>query len=65
MKSSKSVIIQYEACEKEMLVSQRVQASSLEELNLPKEDSEMQPKEILIEKEMRYDDKQRLKSLLK
>ena len=43
----KEIRLQQEACEKEMLVSQRVQASSLEELNLAEEDSEML-----------YDDKQ-------
>ena len=48
-----------------MLVSQRVQASSLEELNIVEDDSELQPKAILIAKEMLYEDKQRLKSLLK
>ena len=48
-----------------MLVSQRVQASSLEELNLAEDDLESQPKAILIAKEMRYEDKQKLKVLLK
>ena len=48
-----------------MLVSQRVQASSLEELNLAEDDLESQPKAILIAKEMRYEDKQKLKDLLK
>ena len=48
-----------------MLVSQRVRASSLEELNLAEDDSELQPKAILIAKEMLYEDKQRLKSLLR
>ena len=48
-----------------MLVSQRMQASSLEELNLFEDDSELQPKAILIVKEMLYDDKQRLKIFLK
>ena len=48
-----------------MLVSQRVQTSSLEELNLVEDDSESQPKEILIAKEMLYEDKQKLKNLLK
>ena len=57
--------LQQEACEKEMLVSQRVQASSLEELNLSEEESRMQPKAMLIAKEKLYDDKQRLKNLLK
>ena len=36
--------LQQEACKKEMLVSQRVQASSLEELNLAEDDLESQPK---------------------
>ena len=48
-----------------MLVLQRMQTSSIEELNLAEDDSESQPKAILIAKEMRYEDKQRLKSLLK
>ena len=57
--------LQQEAWEKEMLVSQRVEASSLEELNLAEDDSESQPKAILIAKEMRYEDKQKWKNLLK
>ena len=48
-----------------MLVSQRVQASSLEELNLVEDNSEIQLKAILIAKEMLYENKQKLKSLLK
>ena len=40
-------------------------SSILEELNLAEDDSELQPKAILIAKEMLYEDKQRLKSLLK
>ena len=61
----KEIQLQQEVCEKEMLVSQRVQASSLEELNLAEDDSESQPKAILIAKEMLYEDKQILKNLLK
>ena len=49
-----------------MLVYQRVQASSLEELNLAEDDLESQPKAIIIAKEMRYEeDKQKPKDLLK
>ena len=54
----KEILLQQEACEKEMLVSQRVQASSLEELNLVEDDSKLQPKAILIAKEMFYEDMQ-------
>ena len=60
----KEIRLQQEACEKEMLVSHRVHASSLEELNLAEEDLESQPKAILIAKDMRYEDKQKLKDLL-
>ena len=62
----KEIRLQQEACEKEMLVYQRVQASSLEELNLAEDDLESQPKAIIIAKEMRYEeDKQKPKDLLK
>ena len=40
-------------------------ASVAKELNLVEDDSESQPKAILIAKEMLYEDKQRLKNLLK
>ena len=48
-----------------MLVCQRVQASSLEELNLAEDDLKSKPKAILIAKDMRHEDKQKLKDLLK
>ena len=48
-----------------MLVCQRVQASSLEELNLAEDDLKSKPKSILIAKDMRDEDKQKLKDLLK
>ena len=61
----KEIRLQQEATEKELQVSQRVQASSLEELNLVEEESGMLPKTILIAKEMLNEEKQRLKDLLK
>ena len=59
----KEIRLQQEACEKETLVSQRVQASSLEELNLAEDDLKSEP--ILIAKDMRDEDKQKLEDLLK
>ena len=48
-----------------MQVSQRVQASTLEEVNLVDEGSTLESKTIWIAKEMLIVDKQRLISLLK
>ena len=59
----KEIRLQQEACEKEMLVSQRVQASSLEELNLADNDPEQRM--TLMFKEMQTDKKIQLKELLR
>ena len=59
----KELRLQQEATEKEMKVSQIVQASRLEELNLA--DTDSLPRTILIAKEMRAVDKEELKKLLK
>ena len=61
----KDIRLQQEGTEKEMQVSQRVQASALEELNLANEGSKVEPKTILIAKEMLSTDKVRLKVVLK
>ena len=61
----KEIRLQHEATEKEMRVSQRVQASALEEINLVEEDNMPEPKTILITKDMILADKQRLVGLLK
>ena len=61
--SLKEIRLQQEACEKEMLVSQRVQASSLEELNLAEDDLKSKP--ILIAKDMRNEDKNKKRRVVK
>ena len=48
-----------------MQVSQRVQASALEELNLADSNTDVEPKTILIAKEMLSVDKEELKNLLR
>ena len=48
----KEILLQQEATDKEMKVSQRVQASALEEVNLADEGITLEPKTILITKEM-------------
>ena len=48
-----------------MKVSQRIQASALEEVNLADKDIGLEPKTILIAKEMLSSDKERLIVLLK
>ena len=55
--------LQQEASEKEMLVSQRVQASSLEELNLAEDGLKSKP--ILIAKDMRNEDKNKKRRVVK
>ena len=59
----KELRLQQEATEKEMKVSQRVQASTLDELNLA--DPDVAPRTILIAKEMLSIDKEELKNLLR
>ena len=58
----KELRLQQKAIEKEMKVSQIVQASRLEELNLA--DTEVVPRTILIAKEVRTVEKEELKKLL-
>ena len=58
-KTLKELRLQQEAIEREMQVSQRVQASTLEELN-----SNAEPKTILISKEMALTDKAKMIDLL-
>ena len=58
----KELRLQQKATEREMKVSQRVQASLLEELNLA--DTEVVPRTILIAKEVRTVEKEELKKLL-
>ena len=48
-----------------MQVSQRVQASALEELNLADSNTDVEPKTILIAKEMLEAEKEELKNLLR
>ena len=48
-----------------MMVSQRVQASALEEINLAEEDKVPEPKTILIAKDMLLANKQMLINLVK
>ena len=62
-KMLKELRLQQEAIEREMQVSQRVQASTIEELNLVGTDTE--PKTILIAKEMELEDKAKLIDLLR
>ena len=61
----KEIRLQQEATDKEIKVSQRVQASTLEEINLAEEDRENELKTVLIAKDMIEADKQRLTTLLK
>ena len=61
----KEIRLQQEATKKEMQVSQRVQASTLEELNLVDANTDVEPKTILIAKEMLSVDKEELKNLLR
>ena len=56
----KEIRLQQESIGKEMKVSQRVQALALEEVNLADEGIALEPKTILITKEMLIADKQRL-----
>ena len=56
--SLKEIRLQQEATKKEMQVSQRVQASAVEELNLA--DTEAEPKTILIANEMLVAEKEEL-----
>ena len=49
----------------EMKVSERVQASALEELNLVDADTDAEPKAILIVKDMVPVDKEELKNFLR
>ena len=61
----KEIRLQQEVTEKEMKVSQRVQASALEELNLVDADTDAEPKAILIVKDMVPVDKEELKNFLR
>ena len=61
----KEVRLQQEATETEMKVSQQVQASALEEVNLAENDKGAESKTMLIAKEMLEANKQRLTVLLK
>ena len=61
----KEIRLQQEATDREMKVSQRVQASALEEINLAEEDKDNELKTVLIAKDMIEADKQRLTALLK
>ena len=63
VKILKELRLQQEAMEREMQVSQRVQVSALEELNLA--DNEAEPKTILIAKDMKLADKQKMTKLLR
>ena len=60
----KEILLQQEATEKEMKVSQRVQASALEEVNFVVEGIALESKTILVVEEMLSSDKQRLIGLL-
>ena len=66
-KTLKEICLQQEAMEKEMKVSQRVQASTFKEQNLADVGTnvDIEPKTILIAKEMSPTDKEKLKKLLK
>ena len=61
----KEIRLQQEVTEKEMKVSQRVQASALEELNLVNADTDAEPKTILVVKDMVPVDKEELKNFLR
>ena len=62
---TKEIRLQQEATEKEIKISQRVQASALEEINLAEEDNVPETKTVLIAKDMLLADKQQLLGLLK
>ena len=61
----KEIWLQQETTEMEMKVSERVQASALEELNLVDADTDAEPKAILIVKDMVPVDKEELKNFLR
>ena len=60
----KEIRLQQEDTDREMKVSQRVQASALEELNLTG-DNDNESKTVLIAKDMLESDKQKLTTLLR
>ena len=61
----KEIRLQQEATEREMKISQRVQASTLEEVNLVEEVNVLEPRTMLAVRDMLMVDKQQLIGLLK